>query len=152
MNDFRNIIILVDYSAWRDVKDKNGEVISQPRMTKEENLVMLKTFGAKLQSWLESVKEECGIEEYGDIDYSVGSEGIGDAYVNGGYQAVDIDCPSQVIIPVKTSDEKNLDKLADRIIKMLPEWEETVDPELCFYYQFYQTRYTESVFVMDERY
>lgn len=151
MNEFRDIVIRIDYSAWRNERDKNGEIESQTPMTQEDNLVMLKTFGAKLRSWLESVKEECGIEEYGEIEYFVGNEGIGDAYVGGGYQAVDIDCPSAVSIPVKAN-EKNIHKLIKKIVKMLPEWESTVDPELSFYYQFYKTRYTESVYLEDERY
>ena len=153
MNEFRDIVIRIDYSAFRNVKEKKRGIDYeyQTPMTKEDNLVMLKTFGAKLLSWLESVKEDCGVEEYGEIEYDVGNEGIGDAYVGGGYQAVDIDCPSAVSIPVKAN-EKNINKLIKKIVKMLPEWEGTVDPELSFYYQFYQTRYTESVYLEDERY
>lgn len=118
----------IEYSSY------SGDAEHRTPMTEDDNLAMLKAFGAKLLTWLESVKEECGIAEYGEIIYQVGNEGFhGDAYVGGGYQAVDLDAPSYVEVPIKAEDIKNIVKLKDKSEKLLSEWEDTIHPDLCFY-------------------
>lgn len=126
----RTIIMVIWYQMQKDEKDKDGDYVD---MTSEENLEMLKQFGAKFGTWIESVKDECGISNIdNNFTYNVGNEGVGDAYICGHYQAVDMDCPSTMYVDIEINDKKGVKLLLNKIIKMMPEWEKII-PNLEFY-------------------
>lgn len=141
------VIIYVDYKALETVPKENRDYPDYIKLNKEDNLKLLKIVSNEIKKLLDNNKDKYNFEEYSEFSHSVGSSGIADAFVNGAYQAVDIDDPSFVSFEIKIKDYTYMNKLKKDIIKLLPKIEK-LDKNLCFYSESYDSdNYEGSIYV-----